>query len=128
MAFGHSLHLDVYDVSEALCDDLGFCYRLLDDLASFLGMNKQSPPFAFISPHDQYPDKRGISGWVPLIESGISIHTLTCARFVTLDIYTCGRLDPAEAIAFVCERLGSTRYEVHHLERGAAYPTATTAR
>ena len=120
-AFGRSLHVDLYGVSRELCDDLGFCYALLDDLTARLGMHKQSPPFIFRSPDGEYPDKAGLSGWVPLIESGISIHTLTLTGFVSIDIYTCGCLDVAEAVSYLTERLGASRCEQHYLVRGTNY-------
>lgn len=119
--FGQSLHVDLYGVSPDLCDDLGFCYRLLDDLTAHLGMHKQSPPYVFRSPDDLFPDKAGLSGWVPLIESGISIHTLTVKGFVTVDVYTCGHLDVAETARFLRDRLGAAELEQHHLVRGLRY-------
>lgn len=120
-AFGRSLHVDLYDVDAARCDDINFCYQLLDDLVHHLGMHKQSPPYLFRSPDDQFPDKAGLSGWVPLIESGISIHTLTIKGFVTIDIYTCGCLDVASALAFLCQRLSPNSFEQQYLLRGTTY-------
>jgi len=122
--FGRSLHVDLYGVSQEICDDLSFCYQLLEDLTSFLQMNKQSPPFIFRSPEDQFPEKAGLSGWVPLIESGMSIHTLTLREFVSLDIYTCGDLDVEKTIAFLYERLQPTSHEQHYLIRGVMYHAA----
>ncbi len=119
-AFGRSLHVDLYGVRRELCDDLGFCYQLLDELVKHLGMHKQSPPFLFRSP-DTYPDKAGLSGWVPLIESGISIHTLTVKDFVTIDIYTCGSLDCGSAVQFLRDRLHPTSCEQQYLVRGLRY-------
>lgn len=121
LAFGRSLHIDLYGVRSKLCDDLGFCYTLLDDLTNRLGMHKQAPPFIFRSPDQQYPDKAGLSGWVPLIESGISIHTLTLTGFVSIDIYTCGCLDVADAIGYLTERLAASHCEHHYLVRGKSY-------
>jgi S-adenosylmethionine/arginine decarboxylase-like enzyme len=120
-AFGRSLHIDLYGVRAELCDDLAFCYQLLDDLVNWLGMHKQSPPFLFRSPDGEYPDKAGLSGWVPLIESGISLHTLTVKQFVTIDIYTCGCLDAAAALRFLQDRLQPTGQESHYLVRGTTY-------
>ena len=119
--FGRSLHFDAYGVSSALCADLGFAYNLLDDLTKFLGMHQQAPPFVFFSPAEQYPSKAGISGWVPLIESGISIHTLTLTGFVSIDAYTCGELDVHKTIEWLCERLEPSRIEHHFLLRGTEY-------
>ena len=39
-------------------------------------MEKQAPPSIFRSDATRFPDKAGLSGWVPLIESSIVIHTL----------------------------------------------------
>lgn len=121
MAFGQSLHIDLYGIDAQLCDDLTFGYQLLEDLVSFLQMQKQSPPFIFRSPADTFPDKAGLSGWVPLIESGISIHTLTAHEFVTIDIYTCGGLEIETALNFLCERLQPSHFEHHYLLRGLEY-------
>lgn len=120
-AFGHSLHVDLYGVDRALCDDIGFFYRLLDDVVARLGMHKQAPPFIFRSPDVEYPDKAGLSGWVPLIESGISVHTLALVGFVSIDLYTCGLLHPAEVVDYLVERLGASSCEQQFLIRGARF-------
>lgn len=122
MAFGQSLHVDLYGISRQLCDDLSFGYRLLEDLVVLLKMHKQSPPFIFHSPADVFPDKAGLSGWIPLIESGISIHTLTVHEFVTIDIYTCGELDIQRTLDYLKNSLKCSHYEYHHLTRGLEYP------
>lgn len=119
--FGQSLHIDLYGVSKEICDDLSFCYQILDDLADFLNMHKQSPPFIFRSPDKEFPEKAGLSGWVPLIESGISIHTLIVKEFVSIDIYTCGDLDIEKTIKWLCNLLNTQSYENQHLIRGVNY-------
>jgi S-adenosylmethionine/arginine decarboxylase-like enzyme len=119
--FGQSLHIDLYGVSKEICDDLSLCYQILDDLADFLDMHKQSPPFIFRSPDKEFPEKAGLSGWVPLIESGISIHTLIVKEFVSIDIYTCGDLDIEKTIQWLCNLLNTQSYENQHLIRGVNY-------
>lgn len=120
MIFGRSLHVDLYGISEQVCDDLSFCYSLLDELVDFLEMTKQSPPFIFRSPNE-YPDKAGLSGWVPVIESGISIHTLIPQKFITLDIYTCGELHVEKVLSFLEKKLRPSRFEHYYLDRGIEY-------
>jgi S-adenosylmethionine/arginine decarboxylase-like enzyme len=119
--FGRSLHVDLYGVSRERCEDINFCYRLLDGLVRHLGMHKQAPPYLFRSPEAQFPDKAGLSGWVPLIESGISLHTLTLRGFVTVDIYTCGQLDVEASVRFLSCALETTDLEQHYLDRGSRY-------
>lgn len=118
MSFGRSLSVDLYDVDSELCNDLSYCYQVLTDLVDFLGMHAQSPPFIFRSPHHEYPDKKGLSGWIPLIESGIQIHTMTLQKFISLDIYTCGELNTERVVSFIEDRFAGKNYEVHYLERG----------
>jgi S-adenosylmethionine/arginine decarboxylase-like enzyme len=119
--FGRSLHFDAYGIPPTLCDDISFCYSLLDDLTKYLGMSQQAPPFVFLSPAEQYPDKAGISGWVPLNESGISIHTLTLTGFVSIDAYTCGELEVDATVHWLCDRLQPTAVEYQLLIRGKNY-------
>ena len=128
MAFGHSLHIDFYNVESKKCDDLNFFYNLLEKLVSFLGMHKQAPPYIFRSPTDEFPDKAGLSGWIPLIESGISVHTLVLQNFVTIDLYTCGKLDPDSCIPFLCKELQTFKYEVNYLIRGIEYEKKANTR
>jgi len=120
MSFGKSLHVDLYEIDKIICEDINFCYTMLEALVDLLKMHKQAPPFIFRSPKE-YKDKAGLSGWIPLIESGISIHTLTQEKFITIDIYTCGELHVEDAVNFLCETLKTHHYEKHTLERGIKY-------
>ena len=88
--FGYLFTLDLYGCREGVCDDLAVCYQFLEDVVDELQMCKQAPPFIFRSDGKKHPDKAGLSGWVPLIESGIQIHTLSPKNFISIDIYSCG--------------------------------------
>lgn len=118
--FGRSLHYDAYGVASSICNDVGFCYRLLDDLTKYVCMSQQAPPYVFLSP-SEYPDKAGISAWVPLIESGISLHTLSVTRFCSLDLYTCGDLNAVATVDWLCDRLQPKLVEYQVLIRGLNY-------
>lgn len=120
--FGYSLHFDMYGVARSVCDDLSYCHDALVKLVKHLNMQQQSPPFIFRTPPELNPDMVGLSGWVPLIQSGISIHTLSNHGFVSFDIYTCGQLDSSEVIDFLCELFRPARYDEPHLiPRGIDY-------
>lgn len=118
--FGESLHVDSYGVDPALCDDLNFNYQLLLDLASELGMSTQAPPYLFRTP-PQWAEKAGLSGFLPLIESGISVHTLNYRGFISHDIYTCSDVDVETMLSFLADRLKSSHSEHHFLVRGLEY-------
>jgi S-adenosylmethionine/arginine decarboxylase-like enzyme len=120
-SFGHLLTLDLYGCKEGVCDDLNLCYKFLDDLVVELKMTKQSPPFIFKSDEQKYPAKAGISGWVPIIESGIQIHTLTPKNFISIDIYSCGDFFSENVKDFVQNYFGCKEVEMHYIERGVKY-------
>jgi len=119
--FGYLLTLDLYGCKEGYCDDLSYCYAFLDKLVAKLKMSKQSPPFLFKSDGTLFPLKAGLSGWVPIIESGIQIHTLTRKNFISIDVYSCKKF-PLEGITeFVKDYFECKEVEVNFIERGVKY-------
>lgn len=123
--FGYLLTLDLYGCKKGVCDDLSLCYKFLEDLVEKLEMKKQSPPFIFKSDEVRYPDKAGLSGWVPLIESGIQIHTLTPKNFISIDIYSCKKFSPENIEEFARGYFGFQEFEQNFIERGVKYNDVT---
>ena len=122
-AFGFQLLLDLYDCKPGVCDDLTLNYQFLDDIVGHLGMEKQAPPNIFRSDEVRFPDKAGLSGWVPLIESSIVIHTLTPKNFISIDIYCCRWFDQQKAEDFCRKFFGPKKIETQYVERGLSYFT-----
>lgn len=119
--FGYLLTLDLYNCRSGACDDITLCYNFLEDIVVKLCMTKQSPPFIFKSDDNLYPDKAGLSGWVPLIESGIQIHTLTPKNFISIDIYSCRDFSQIEISDYVQNYFEAESVEVNYIERGLKY-------
>ncbi len=119
--FGYQLLLDLYGCKPGVCDDLSLCYKFLDDTVGHLGMEKQAPPNIFRSDEVRFPDKAGLSGWVPLIESSIVIHTLSPKNFITIDIYCCKYFDLEKAKEICCRFFGPERVDEQYIERGFDY-------
>ena len=119
--FGYELLLDLYGCRPGVCEDLTLCYSFLDDIVGFLGMEKQGPPSIFRSDGVRFPDKAGLSGWVPLIESSIVIHTLTPKDFICVDIYCCRAFDRKKAEEFCKRFFGPQKIETQFVERGLSY-------
>jgi S-adenosylmethionine/arginine decarboxylase-like enzyme len=125
--FGYSYILDMYDCALGICDDLEAHYRFLERLVEALGMDKMSAPFVIHAPRlggiEQYPDKAGVSGWIPLIQSGISIHSIEPTHFATLDVYSCKWFEPEQVIAVAEPTFGYCHCEQRFIDRGTRYPT-----
>lgn len=119
--FGNLLTLDLYGCKKGACDDLSLCYNFLEDLVAQLKMTKQSPPFIFRSDGKKYPEKAGLSGWVPVIESGIQIHTLSPKNFISIDVYSCGQFSAKNIGEFVQNYFECKEFEVNHIARGVKY-------
>jgi S-adenosylmethionine/arginine decarboxylase-like enzyme len=119
--FGYELLLDLYECKQGVCDDLTVCYNFLDEIVGFLGMEKQAPPSIFRSDATRFPDKAGLSGWVPLIESSIVIHTLTPKDFITVDIYCCRAFDRKKAEEFCRRFFAPKKLQAQFVERGMSY-------
>lgn len=118
--FGYGLYIDLYNCNSEILDDLGRCYSFLEYLVMKLKMKKQSPPYIFRSPIE-FPDKAGLSGWIPLIESGIQLHTLIPKKFASLDVYSCGKFDKEKIVKEAKKFFKSTKVEIQYLHRGVEY-------
>jgi S-adenosylmethionine/arginine decarboxylase-like enzyme len=119
--FGYSFMLDLYDCKEGVADNITLCYDFLEQLVVFLKMQKQSPPYIFRTDAKKYADKAGLSGWVPLVESGIQIHTLTLKNFISIDIYSCGKFEPELVEEFTKRFFEPKKVEKRFTHRGIDY-------
>lgn len=119
-SFGQELLVDLYRCVPKLVGSLDFNYKFLEDLVDLLEMKKQAPPYLFVSP-PEYLDKAGLSGWVPLIESGIQLHTLTDKNFVSIDIYSCREIDKKQVLQFCQKRYKPKKIESQFILRGINY-------
>lgn len=120
-AFGYELLLDLYDCKPGACDDLALCYKFLDEIVEYLGMEKQAPPNIFYTDATRFPDKAGLSGWAPLVESSIVIHTLTPKNFISVDVYCCKEFDINKAKSFARRFFSPKRLDEQFILRGIDY-------
>lgn len=119
--FGHLVTIDLYNCKSGACDDISLCYSFLEEIVHKLNMTKQSPPFIFKSDGKTYPDKAGLSGWVPLIESGIQIHTLSCKNFISIDVYSCRSFSVEDISNYIKNYFGAEELETNYIKRGIKY-------
>ena len=119
--FGYQLLLDLYDCKPSASDDLGLCYNFLEKIVAVLKVSPQSPPYIFRTDARQFPDKAGLSGWIPLVESGIQLHTLTIKNFISIDVYSCRQFALEPVIEFAKEFFAPRRVAHQYVERGLDY-------
>jgi len=120
-AFGYHYMLDLYGCDKDVIDSVEKNYEYLDNLPESLGMEKQSPPFVIYTDAKKWPDKAGISAWVPIVESGISIHTVTPTNFASIDIYSCKEFDKEKVKKITCDMFKPQQVEEKFVLRGEKY-------
>ncbi len=119
--FGYQLLLDLYNCKKGACDDLQLCYKFLEGIVKVLKVQPQSPPFIFFTDGEHFPDKAGLSGWIPLVESGIQLHTLTPKDFISIDVYSCREFELEPVKAFARKFFEPKRMDAQFVERGLDY-------
>lgn len=61
---------------------------------------------------------QGVSGVVIISESHLTIHSFPEHGYASIDVYTCGQMDPNIAADFIAEALGAQTRENIELPRG----------
>ena len=122
--FGTHLTLDLERCDPSTLADLSRIFDLLDKLPDLLNMTKVAPPYVF--PYvGKVPDDRGITGFVVIAESHISVHTFELKGYAFVDVFSCKHFDTEEAKRFIVKALGAQCVKAHALTRGAGFPRST---
>lgn len=119
--WGFQLIIDCFGCGEEICCDLNEGYEFLEKVCEFLGMTKQTQPYVFKTCEKAFPGRPGYSGWLPIIESGIQIHTSAKNRFVSVDVYSCKKFDRAAVEKFVKDWFNPELVETQFFYRGCDY-------
>jgi S-adenosylmethionine decarboxylase len=121
LGYGMHLTLDGYECNPANLANLDLIYEFLDHCPDLIKMTKIMPPYTF-KYHAPVPEDWGISGFVLIAESHISIHTYPDRAYLSLDIFSCKDFDHQKAVAYITELFGIGRHELNLLNRGLEFP------
>ncbi len=121
IGFGPHLMLDGYGCDKKRLEDLNLIYRILDELPSKIGMTKIMPPYVF-KYSGLKPEDWGLSGFVLIAESHISIHTFPEKNFVSVDIFSCKAFDLEFAGDYFKNVFAMSKVECNVLDRGTEFP------
>jgi S-adenosylmethionine decarboxylase len=116
--WGYQLIIDCFGCDYDACCDLDRGYEFLDKICLHLKMRKQTQPYIFKTCETTFPGRPGYSGWVPIIESGIQIHTSAYNRFISIDVYSCKKFDQSLVEEFVTSWFNPAYIEKVLLYRG----------
>lgn len=121
--FGFGVHLmvDGYGCDRAKLEDINLIYNFLDESPSQMEMTKIMPPYVFRY-NGLVPEDWGISGFVLIAESHISVHTFPEKQYVSLDMFSCKPFNTQQALETVRNFFRMQKYEVKILDRGQEFP------
>lgn len=121
--FGFGVHLmvDGYGCDRAKLEDINLIYNFLDESPSQMEMTKIMPPYVFRY-NGLVPEDWGISGFVLIAESHISVHTFPEKHYVSLDMFSCKPFNTQQALETVRNFFRMQKYEVKILDRGQEFP------
>jgi len=117
------LIIDGYRGDAQKMQDVDFIRQLLDVYPSKIGMTKISPPK--VSKYiGSKPEDWGVSGFVLIAESHISIHTFPDRSYINIDIFSCKEFDAEQAIKDLQQKFGLAEVRSYILNRGLQYYNA----
>ena len=120
------LVVDGYGADPEKLEDEDLIRRFLDDYPATLGMSKIMPPQVYTY-RGPTPEDWGVSGFVLIAESHISVHTFPDRGYINIDIFSCKEFDAAASQRDVEEAFSLPNVRVWTMERGLAYSTPEAA-
>lgn len=121
--FGPHLTLDMYSCSKEKLNDVEFIRQILNELPELINMTKISEPeITYYSGDETTFDNGGISAFVIIAESHISVHTFVKQQFVFFDIFSCKEFDVEQAERYLLEKFQPKKVEKHLITRGREFP------
>ena len=91
------LAIDGYGADPAKLSDEALVFRFLDEYPGVIGMTKVAPPQVY-SYTGKVPDDWGVSGFVIIAESHISVHTFPDKGYLNIDIFSCNDFDVSASL------------------------------
>lgn len=121
VGFGQHLMVDGYGCSYNQLVDLDGIYEFLSRCPDVIRMTKIMPPYVF-KYSGKVPQDWGLSGFVLIAESHISIHTFPEKAYLSLDVFSCKNFDHRQALEYATEHFGIANHEIKLLDRGLEFP------
>lgn len=114
------LVIDGYGADKAILEDAGKIYGFLDEYPDAIGMTKITPPHVYIY-EGQKPEDVGVSGFVLIAESHISVHTFPERQYVNIDVFSCKDFDTDRALSELKHKFSIETVRSWTLGRGLEY-------
>src|SRR3989344_1463950 len=95
--FGQHLTIDASSCNREKLTDQSYVYDILSNLPQRLSMNKMTLPYV-VKWLDPGATIEGISGFVMIAESHISVHTFPEKDYIFIDVFSCKSFNVDNAV------------------------------
>ena len=116
------LAVDGHHADPEKLKDTDLVHRFLDEYPDAIGMTKVVPPQVYTY-HGRTPEDWGVSGFVIIAESHISVHTFPERQYINIDIFSCKDFDATSSLEVVKRTFGLSEVQAWTLDRGIDYAT-----
>jgi S-adenosylmethionine decarboxylase len=120
------LVVDGYGADTDKLTDEDLLFAFLDEYPATIGMTKMMTPQVYTY-RGKTPEDWGLSGFVLIAESHISVHTFPDRGYINIDIFSCKEFDPVSSLEEVKRTFGLAEVRVWTMERGVEYSDPRTA-
>jgi S-adenosylmethionine decarboxylase len=121
--FGEHITIDGSGGNPKLLNDKKLVRSCLEELAELLKMRVLLKAEIVSVPDNHIKDPGGLSAFIIIAESHISIHTFPRRQFMSADVYTCQNgLDVEFVVDFFKKKFHLKEVEMHFIKRGTKYP------
>lgn len=125
--FGPHLTLDLNDCNPEKLRDYDLVFDVLNNLPDKIGMTKITQPYVF-KYAGLVPEDKGITGFVVIAESHISVHTFELKGYAFIDLFSCKPFDYTYAQEYLTEVFESQTATIHVVKRGLDFPRSAPLR
>ena len=116
------MHLaaDAYEVDAEILADEEIVSNFLDHCPESIGMTKMIEPQVYTYRGRRASDW-GVSGFVLIAESHVSVHTFPNRGYINVDIFSCKNFDQNAAEKYIRESFGAKKLRTWLMSRGIDY-------
>jgi len=119
--FGKHITIDASGCSWEKLTNQDMIYDLLNELPGKLGMTKMALP-SVVEWLDKGAKIPGISGFVMIAESHISVHTFPEKDYVFIDVFSCMGFDVEKTVKSLVEFFEAKKHTTQVITRGIDFP------
>ncbi|MAG91835.1 adenosylmethionine decarboxylase [Candidatus Woesearchaeota archaeon] len=120
--FGLHVTIDASGCDKRKLASYSLVYDILNKLPDRIGMTKMTLPYVAKWLDKFASGTEGMSGFVMIAESHISIHTFPDQDYVFMDIFSCRSFNTDKAIKYLVGAFGAKKFKTNILKRGLDFP------